>query len=56
VWLLLRVVDERWSFPPYCHLASQPLAALDLLDYPPSVDSSTSAMSAPVAGARLASR
>jgi segregation and condensation protein B len=32
--VLLRVVDEPWPFPPHCQLAAQPLAALDLLDYP----------------------
>jgi hypothetical protein len=32
--VLLRVVDEPWPFPPHCPLAPQPLAALDLLDYP----------------------
>jgi hypothetical protein len=31
---LLRVVDEPWPFPPNYPLAPQPLAALDLLDYP----------------------
>jgi segregation and condensation protein B len=32
--VLLRVVDEPWPFPPNYQLASQPLVALDLLDYP----------------------
>jgi segregation and condensation protein B len=32
--VLLRVVDELWPFPPHHPLAPQPLAALDLLDYP----------------------
>jgi hypothetical protein len=32
--VLLRVVDEPWPFPPHYALAPQPLAALDLLDYP----------------------
>jgi segregation and condensation protein B len=32
--VLLRVVDEPWPFPPHYQLAAQPLAALDLLDYP----------------------
>lgn len=33
--VLLRVVDDDvWPFPPHYQLASQPLAALDLLDYP----------------------
>jgi segregation and condensation protein B len=32
--VLLRVVDEPWPFPPHYPLAPQPLAALDLLDYP----------------------
>jgi hypothetical protein len=32
--VLLRVVDEPWPFPPHYPLAAQPLAALDLLDYP----------------------
>jgi segregation and condensation protein B len=32
--VLLRVVDEPWPFPPNYPLAPQPLAALDLLDYP----------------------
>jgi segregation and condensation protein B len=32
--VLLRVVDEPWPFPPHYQLAPQPLAALDLLDYP----------------------
>jgi segregation and condensation protein B len=32
--VLLRVVDEGWPFPPHYPLAPQPLAALDLLDYP----------------------
>jgi segregation and condensation protein B len=31
---LLRVVEEPWPFPPHYPLAPQPLAALDLLDYP----------------------
>jgi hypothetical protein len=32
--VVLRVVDERWPFPPHYALAPQPLAALDLLDSP----------------------
>jgi segregation and condensation protein B len=32
--VLLRIVDEPWPFPPHYQLAAQPLAALDLLDYP----------------------
>jgi len=32
--VLLRVVDEAWPFPPHYPLVPQPLAALDLLDYP----------------------
>jgi segregation and condensation protein B len=32
--VLLRAVDGLWPFPPNCQLAPQPLAALDLLDYP----------------------
>jgi segregation and condensation protein B len=32
--VLLRVVDEPWPFPPNYSVAPQPLAALDLLDYP----------------------
>jgi segregation and condensation protein B len=32
--VLLRVVDAPWPFPPHSQLAPQPLAALDLLDYP----------------------
>ena len=32
--VLLRAVDDPWPFPPHYQLASQPLAALDLLDYP----------------------
>jgi segregation and condensation protein B len=32
--VLLRVVNEPWPFPPHYPLAPQPLAALDLLDYP----------------------
>jgi segregation and condensation protein B len=32
--VLLRVVEEPWPFPPHYPLAPQPLAALDLLDYP----------------------
>jgi len=32
--VLLRVVDEPWPFPPHYPLAPQPLAALDLLEYP----------------------
>jgi hypothetical protein len=32
--VLLGVVDEPWPFPPHYQLAAQPLAALDLLDYP----------------------
>jgi segregation and condensation protein B len=35
--VLLRVVDEPWPFPPNYPLAPQPLAALDLLDYPDQV-------------------
>ena len=35
--VLLRVVDEPWPFPPHYPLAPQPLAALDLLDYPDQV-------------------
>jgi hypothetical protein len=31
---LLRVAEEPWPFPPHYPLAPQPLAALDLLDYP----------------------
>jgi segregation and condensation protein B len=34
VSVLLRAVDGPWPFPPNCQLAPQPLAALDLLDYP----------------------
>jgi segregation and condensation protein B len=34
--VVLRVVDEAWPFPPHYALAPQPLAALDLLDYPES--------------------
>lgn len=33
----LRVVDEPWPFPPNYLVAPQPLAALDLLDYPDQV-------------------
>jgi segregation and condensation protein B len=32
--VLLRVVDDPWPFPPNYPIAPQPLAALDLLDYP----------------------
>jgi segregation and condensation protein B len=32
--VLLRVVDGPWPFPPNYQLAPQPLAALDLLEYP----------------------
>jgi segregation and condensation protein B len=32
--VLLRLVDEPWPFPPNYPIAPQPLAALDLLDYP----------------------
>ena len=32
--VMLRVVDEPWPFPPHYQLAPQPLAALDLLEYP----------------------
>ena len=35
--MLLRVVEEPWPFPPHYPLAPQPLAALDLLDYPDQV-------------------
>ena len=35
--VLLRLVDEPWPFPPHYPLAAQPLAALDLLDYPDQV-------------------
>jgi segregation and condensation protein B len=35
--VLLRVVDEPWPFPPNYPVAAQPLAALDLLDYPDQV-------------------
>ena len=35
--VLLRVVEEPWPFPPHYPLAPQPLAALDLLDYPDQV-------------------
>jgi segregation and condensation protein B len=34
--VVLRVVDEPWPFPPHYAVAPQPLAALDLLDYPES--------------------
>jgi segregation and condensation protein B len=34
VSVLLRAVDGLWPFPPNYQLAPQPLAALDLLDYP----------------------
>jgi segregation and condensation protein B len=34
---LLRVVDDPWPFPPNYPIAPQPLAALDLLDYPDQV-------------------
>lgn len=32
--VLLRSIDGAWPFPAHCQLAPQPLAALDLLDYP----------------------
>jgi segregation and condensation protein B len=32
--VLLRVIDGPWPFPPNYELAPQPLAALDLLEYP----------------------
>jgi segregation and condensation protein B len=32
--VLLRVVEHAWPFPPHYPLAPQPLAAMDLLDYP----------------------
>jgi segregation and condensation protein B len=32
--VLLRAIDGLWPFPAHCQLAPQPLAALDLLDYP----------------------
>jgi hypothetical protein len=32
--VLLRVIDGPWPFPPNYQLAPQPLAALDLLEYP----------------------
>jgi len=32
--VLLRAFDGLWPFPAHCQLAPQPLAALDLLDYP----------------------
>jgi segregation and condensation protein B len=32
--VLLRSLDGVWPFPAHCQLAPQPLAALDLLDYP----------------------
>jgi segregation and condensation protein B len=35
--VVLRVVDAAWPFPPHYPLAPQPLAALDLLDYPDQV-------------------
>jgi excisionase family DNA binding protein len=35
--VLLRVVDDPWPFPPNYPIAPQPLAALDLLDYPDQV-------------------
>jgi segregation and condensation protein B len=35
--VLLRVVDDPWPFPPNYPIAPQPLAALDLLDYPDNV-------------------
>jgi segregation and condensation protein B len=35
--VLLRVIEESWPFPPHYLLAPQPLAALDLLDYPDQV-------------------
>jgi hypothetical protein len=34
VAVLLRVVDGQWPLPPNYQLAPQPLAALDLLEYP----------------------
>ena len=35
--VLLRVVDAPWPFPPNYPIAAQPLAALDLLEYPDQV-------------------
>ncbi|MBV9169493.1 MAG: SMC-Scp complex subunit ScpB, partial [Chloroflexi bacterium] len=35
--VLLRVVDQPWPFPPNYPIVPQPLAALDLLDYPDQV-------------------
>ena len=35
--VLLRIVDDPWPFPPNYPIAPQPLAALDLLDYPDQV-------------------
>jgi hypothetical protein len=35
--VLLRVVDDPWPFPPNYPIAPQPLAVLDLLDYPDQV-------------------
>jgi segregation and condensation protein B len=35
--VLMRVVDEPWPFPPNYPIAPQPLAAVDLLDYPDQV-------------------
>jgi hypothetical protein len=35
--VLLRVVDEPWPFPAHYQLTAQPLAALDLLDYPDTI-------------------
>jgi segregation and condensation protein B len=32
--VLLRSIDGLWPFPAHCQLTPQPLAALDLLDYP----------------------
>jgi segregation and condensation protein B len=32
--VMLRAVDGLWPFPAHCQLAPQPLAALDLLEYP----------------------
>jgi len=32
--VLVRTVDGLWPFPPHCQVAPQPLAALDLLEYP----------------------
>jgi hypothetical protein len=35
--VLLRVVDDPWPFPPNYPIVPQPVAALDLLDYPEQV-------------------